>query len=754
MTDNGGERRNSGAEDSWFKPSENRYLTQSEYEDPLEGEETEGTVFPDSGGYTGLSSSRPALVEPYPEALGGPPPSNGISYPGAGASAYQPLTRIPGESEDPEEPNLPSVAASARVPLPEDPAEGGRADSWPEGPQNQEFPAPGAWDHSRGADTAQTDFDEHDTDSGASAWDASVPLDQPWDGGTRAWDGDAPAVAPGDGAVGGRPRDGDAPDGSTPWNTAGGQPWDGDELGSPAWGAGDAPVGGADEPGADTWSSGTGVPVGQPWDADRGVEEDAPGPGPGGRDTAWDAPSSTHGAADPSGAGPTDDQPWSTAREQASPAWAGDTADELGPPAWDASANVDTTRGFGERGAEAPAGGQPWDGDELGSPTWSADNPAGGAGEPGGRSWDADDPLGDGGPRGRPWDADELGADSWGADASAAGTHGLDSWTPPRESDGWAGSGANESWTDRHGDELSPPAPGSGAGNTWVFGRDDSRLPDAVREAGQRRRESTAGQSGTSGWGEPDTGELSAAVPASDDPLAAIADMQTRARSRDEEPDDATRMFDAGDWEDHREPGYGRVREDGYDDGPDEYGYDAAPGEYGYDATPDGPAYEAVPDGPAYDDGPEEPGYDGGAEGTEEPEYDDGFTPADYGMSEVPAGRRRRRDPIAGDFPGFEDSPLGGDPGDPYPGYDNIDFLADTERGAVLTLWLGVASLLPGVGLAAALAALLVTGPKAKKQIRESRGQLDGLGLITAGTVFAVLGILVTVISVALWLIL
>ena len=50
MTDNGGERRDSDAEDSWFKPSENRYRTQSDYQDPLESEGTADTVFPDSGG--------------------------------------------------------------------------------------------------------------------------------------------------------------------------------------------------------------------------------------------------------------------------------------------------------------------------------------------------------------------------------------------------------------------------------------------------------------------------------------------------------------------------------------------------------------------------------------------------------------------------------------------------------------------------------------------------------------------------------
>ncbi|WP_040689129.1 hypothetical protein, partial [Nocardiopsis lucentensis] len=105
------------------------------------------------------------------------------------------------------------------------------------------------------------------------------------------------------------------------------------------------------------------------------------------------------------------------------------------------------------------------------------------------------------------------------------------------------------------------------------------------------------------------------------------------------------------------------------------------------------------------------------------------------------------------DFPGFDDRPPGGEVGDAYPGYDSIEYLADTDRGALVTLWLGLASLLPGIGLATAAVALFVTGPKARRAIRGSNGQLDGLGLITTGTVFAVIGILVTVISVAFFLV-
>src|SRR5699024_2591366 len=70
VTEHGGGRdsdRNSA--DSWFRPSQNRHRTQSEYQDPLDEqreEEGQGTVFPDSGGYAGSDSARPGMVEPYP----------------------------------------------------------------------------------------------------------------------------------------------------------------------------------------------------------------------------------------------------------------------------------------------------------------------------------------------------------------------------------------------------------------------------------------------------------------------------------------------------------------------------------------------------------------------------------------------------------------------------------------------------------------------------------------------------------------
>ncbi len=826
MTDNGGgSPGNRGSEadaDSWFKPSENRNRTQSEYQDPLDQEGASGgdapagaAVFPDSGGYSGLSASRPALVEPYPD-LGGPPsaeqprPVPGISYPGAGTSAYRPVTGVPGNS-DPlahpgesgsdggtEEPaptgGYPGIAASAQVPLP------------PEDPEGPSEPARDSW-------AAGTN------DSWAPQPPAEAPAGPPE---TQAWSTETPEAA--------RTSAANAP-----------------AQANDAWSR-ETPA-----PTNDTWlTGGTPAPAAESW----------------------------------------------TPQTPAADAWTPAAEDSWTPRA--------------PSEPEAPSAGDPW----------------------------------------TPQPAREQ-SNEW------QGAGGLDSWSPaPDTGDDWKGSGTTEPWADpatprwtepthtpsyggdQYDDELSPrptarpaeqygdrydelsstPPPassasdavaadqggiGSGSGNTWAFDRNDPRLPDVVRDAERRRRESAPGATRFSDWGTdtgrdggtgegdaaeqdggPDTGQLSAAVAASTDPLAAIADMQSRARAKEApEPEDelgpepgqgwndrpwdaparaeatwdprstddpapsswegtsteedsswrggegATQMFTAPSFD--QAPGVRGYDELGYDDrgsagferGHDELGYDdrdhGAPaygdrgygeqgygdqgyGEPGYDGQDyddgdefDGPADDRGPvaagvpsdlgSAPSFDqgshsrdaygqgsgapfeqdsyeddphdqdsyeqgsDGPDPdgpPSQDGAAEA--DSDYEDGFTPADYGMPERPRPSRRRRDRIAEDFPGFDDAADNGD----YPGYDSIDFLADTEPGANVTLWLGVASLIPGIGVITAVLALFVTGPRAKKAIRESRGTLDGLGRITAGTVFAVLGIVVTVISVAIWLVL
>jgi hypothetical protein len=514
----------------------------------------------------------------------------------------------------------------------------------------------------------------------------------------------------------------------------------------------DAPAGGEAPFGADTGVTGPGTGDARPWDDGPTVGAADPWTPPADAgDRPWDTGAPANGDRSwdgaPSGYGPVGDT------APAAPLWEDELSADRRPSAWGADVPSD-----GTAGAEHDS----WDA----APRHEAH---GAHGAPSGGRAAAD---------GRSWDDDELGSDSWGPAAdrgaaagpldggrgSAADTGGLDSWAPARETaDAWSGAGTDESWTDGYDDELSPPASapapapapdpgefGTGSGNTWAFDRNDPRLPDIVREAEERRRESARpsdtgawGDDGADGvappaWGDDDRlrdggpdGERSGGAPSADDPLAAIADMQSRARSREAEGY-ADEAFADEEYDD-----------EGYEDRPVGRG---GPGE---DGVPDGATqvFEApsIPEDTWDHDEPEPAG---------ESEYDDGFTPADYGMPEAPASRRRRKDPIAEEFPGFVDRPLGGEPGDPYPGYDSIDFLPDTEKGATVTLWLGIASLLPGIGLVTALLALLITGPKAKKAIRSSRGELDGLGLITVGTVFAVVGILVTVISVAIWLVL
>lgn len=384
------------------------------------------------------------------------------------------------------------------------------------------------------------------------------------------------------------------------------------------------------------------------------------------------------------------------------------------------------------------------------------------------------------------------------ADTWTPGTAEFEASAAPRWGDDPLGGGPV---SDGYDDELSPGprlAPrtgtdlggelGTGSGNTWAFGRDDPRMPDVVREAEERRRAAAEevprytdrdGRSNESvdALGQEDTGSNVL----SSDPLTAIADMQSRARVGERRWDDQGQDGPAGDevppsgetspplGPDHNhEPVDGGVTQ--VFDPPtfeEKEHIDTPPSGVPSDLDPV-PSHRHRSDfddreddraGDGYVDHPEDPGEEErtrshhvlapDVEAERDHEYDD-FSPADHGMPERPQRGSRRRRSISEDFPGFEDHPSGWGEEDSYPGYDSVDFLADTERGATVTLWLGVASLLPFVGVLAALPALLLTGPRAKREIRESRGQLDGLGLITAGTVLAVIGIVVTMISVAI----
>ncbi|WP_372339722.1 hypothetical protein, partial [Nocardiopsis sp. CC223A] len=326
MTDNGG-GRDSGGGASWFKPSEDRHLRQSDYQDPLEGQEQqqEETVFPDSGGYAGLSSSRPALADPYPEALGGPPvePPNPLSYPGAGEAAYRPLTRIPGEDTEPKTQEIPALRPDSEPLWADTPAPGPatptgterapwEADAGPVG-----VPAP-AWNadgvhgaHEGGGDLRDSAAGDPGTAWGADGRGPGADLHDdraPWDADgvrdTGAMSGGAESrdpVTPGHpGAAWGADDRGE----HTPWDTGGagataggtdlrdpsaGQPnasWDtdADPIGgtAPAWGAGAADAGDERAP----WEADA-DPLGDrasAWDGDR---RDADADPLGGR-AAWD----------------------------------------------------------------------------------------------------------------------------------------------------------------------------------------------------------------------------------------------------------------------------------------------------------------------------------------------------------------------------------------------------------------------------------------------------------------------------------
>ncbi|MFI6577703.1 hypothetical protein ACIBFB_18065 [Nocardiopsis sp. NPDC050513] len=949
MTENGGGRDSASRDgDSWFKPSENRYRSQSEYQDPMEDGTAGDTVFPDSGGYAGLSTSRPPMVEPYPEALGGPPqpgpPTSGaISYPGAGASAYEPLTRIPGEPDPYDEPSIPGIAASAEVPLPpEAPEDTGRGrdpwsaessdawaaepwsadgaddgaaraddEPWAPGASPDRSVEPGSGAEGFGESPWPTEASGGDEDgwspplagtsaalvsdeplspepfapSGGSAWGAGsgvreepwapdpsggsdeppwsprvdVPsAGEPWGseaspdggaasriGGEEPWspDDDAPWSADSgsvgddrpwspdaalDGGVGS--RSGGAGPGEAPWSPeadadgwshtlAGGSPapesddpLSPEPFGASGGSAWDAESGVRDEPwstGPDhdaPWSADGAAPAsGEPWASDTSFSRgDEPGPGeeawsapvsdepltpePYGASggSAWDSGSAVRDEPWPSGrAGGADDAPWapdasldqdfdtrSGASGRAEESWSRSTDDPLSPEPYGASGGSAWDSGSAVRDepwpSEGASGDAPWAPDAAldggvgprpggAAPAEESWSPSGSAapdealspepyGAPGAPEWDAES-----GVRDEPWTPDaalDRVNDTWSSNTPAAsepwtpGDGGLGARTPspsasgpdtwedelgPRSDapsswdgrtedlDTWAGAGGPA--TDRYDDELSP-APGGGTGNTWVFSREDARLPESVREAERRRRESGPAQPEYRDWGG-DSGE-----PDDDGPG---------------EPAGATQMFDALSYDEAQDAYAGQT-------------YDSRYHDTGFDGDPD----EVYEDEDAYDDPAPGVPSDLGPEPDPEPDpaYDDGFTPADYGMPVDRSKARRRRDPIAGDFPGFDDRPPGGEAGDAYPGYDSIDFLADTERGALVTLWLGLASLLPGIGLATAVLALFVTGPKAKRAIRGSGGTLDGLGFITTGTVFAVIGILVTVISVALFLVL
>ncbi|HJE61836.1 MAG TPA: hypothetical protein K8V84_25485 [Nocardiopsis listeri] len=809
MSDNGGAEpgnRSSGEDaDSWFKPSENRFRTQSDYQDPMDkdGDEPEGVapqepaaVFPDSGGYSGLSASRPALVEPYPDALGAPPtppvaspePQGppGISYPGAGSGAYQPVTRTPGERPSAWEPSTPD-----QPPVPNTHPEWGartgdvaaaapRVPSWEPSTEPRD-PAEPLWPgHEESAETPSENVSSQVPPGAEPSWGAEPdrePVREPEDGPSRT--GGYPGIA----ASAQVPLPPEEPEESGP--AAAHDSWAEEATTgartSDAWGtdlaAAEDPVPRYGTDGLDDWTPG-------------------PNPGPD-RETVGEA------------------DPWAGSEPER---WVDPAPSYLEDRRYEASPVEEEPPG--ERPGEAYS--EPYD--ELSAPFRSsvpADD--GGLGTGSGNTWAFDrndprlpdvvrdaerrrrgetgaEPTGldeirterDGGP-----DTGELSAAVPTSEDPLAAIANMQSRAKAKETEepeGYHPDPAEEPSWSRGADNATrifapavhdeePPAYGSDSGPAMPhdeLGFDGRGLDDygaAGARSTDRAQEAPAG----GGWNTGGYDELGY-YDRGDQGLAEDGRPSYDGRGYADQGYADQGYADQG----YREAGYpdqGVGRQEAYDDrGYDDQAYDdrgheeRTPDEPGFDDRPSTPVagvpsdlgspFSSHPQVPAdaWNDVPDDdPGdapdtrYEAAEEPVAEergPEYDDGFTPADYGMTERPKSNRRRRDRIVEDFPGFEDRPLGGEAGDSYPGYDSIDFLADTEPGAMRTLWLGVASLIPFLGVITAILALFVTGPKAKKEIRGSRGTLDGLGLITTGTVFAVAGIVVTVISVAILVIL
>ncbi|MFC7329358.1 DUF4190 domain-containing protein [Marinactinospora rubrisoli] len=307
---------------------------------------------------------------------------------------------------------------------------------------------------------------------------------------------------------------------------------------------------------------------------------------------------------------------------------------------------------------------------------------------------------------------------------------------------------------------------GTGSGNTWAFSRDDPRLPEEVRrigaEAQDRRRDGNpthttqalrpkdlqAGLGSPPASAEdrraepsrPDPGEGTQAMPVLDDRFDARPAAYERGYSRDDE---------GGFGHDElgpREHGYGdRPYDRPYDDGPgddpayrdhgsDRGGYDGHPGrpdEYG---APDGYRDDGYRDAEYREDRYRDDDYRDDEDHRDDRYGDD--APGDSGAGA--RGRRSRggRDRVAEEFPGFDDRPAG----EEYPGYDNLEDWPETAPRAGATLWLGILGLIPVIGLATAIAALVIA-PGVRRAIRSSHGELEGEHLVRGGVITAWIGI-------------
>ncbi|PSK92869.1 hypothetical protein CLV63_11778 [Murinocardiopsis flavida] len=339
--------------------------------------------------------------------------------------------------------------------------------------------------------------------------------------------------------------------------------------------------------------------------------------------------------------------------------------------------------GFDGRGSTAGAAGPEPRYDELG-----AREPEYGAG-PGGLSG----PQGFGGPEGFTGGEYQGGPGGTGVQQGFAGTGGQQGFAGTGGQQGFGGTGGQQGFAgpggyggpEQYGGPQGYGAP-EGFGGPQGHGPEGYGAPDAY--GGPQNPGGPEGYGGPQGFGGPDGGH----------PVT---------------PHGGNEGFDL-----YRERG-----------GPDD-GSHGGPGPQGGATQWDGGGYRG---GPIQPGGPYPPTGD--------------FPAVDEyaGHPDDPQGRRGRsgggRDSMASEFPGFEERSSSGER---YPGYDNVDYWPETAGLAVATMWLGILGLFPLIGLFTAIAAL-ITGPKARRAIGASNGELEGGNLVVIGTAFAVLGLVANI---------
>ncbi|TQN33052.1 hypothetical protein FHX37_3046 [Haloactinospora alba] len=747
MTDNGGERHVSPHDEyepsqqeqgSWFTPSGDRHRSQSQYQDsyeagvdgapateatPAAGDEPYETGatggfhagFPDTGGYPGMSGTRPGMAEPYPSALDGL--GTAPSGPGAGADSGG---EQPGASPSAPYAGFPSPAVSRPYTPPADPATGeiptvshdvGAA---PGGQEDPSASGPGA-----GYETAPPlggDATPPAESGGAeSVYRVPEPEPQqsaPFGGSARSGEWYSDPLSPvSEGRAAGDPSSHPGPSD----HTGGERSPEGDPPGG-GWG-GEYTVPPTQAPRT--------YPTGQWYDTSAaGPPEDLSHGGGSGYDAGY-------------GWGAAPAQPWATSH--------GDhrsTASSQGFPTGE-----NTSSGWAGPVNDAARSADGYD-DELSRPSY-----------PG--AFAEDDQAA---ARWEQWSGSAAGEESAAGPHTGAGTSGVDP-----------------------GGQL-----GTGSGNTWAFSREDPQLPDSVRQAGIRAEErrgaapdapaghETGGWSAEGGTTGFDSGFAAGTAPAEgavpqDGGADPLADGHGRAGGPQAPSYDADPLGSGG-WYDigasagagtdtwygagtgqppEPEPDSGTASDSGtgtqampavpQDEGTDPLAGGGPPEDARSGAWPR-PYPEDVAYGPAgARSGPPEEEWNGGAfRETPPPEGEAGAG------EQEPSVEPSRSAPIPeGEFPDFDErSADAAADVDPYPGYDNIDYWPETDPGALSTVWLGVLSLVPVIGVASAAVVLLLTAPKARTSIAESGGELEGVKLVTAGVAMAWAGIALFVVEV------